>query len=104
MRQLKTFDQLRALMAREAQQHKHLNDLQPRLMALPERDASGCNWAVEAWATSQGVEHAPCTQLQAVVTACQSRFNTVGRSPCNATAGLPHVMPQTVCTPGDAPR
>jgi len=88
MRQLKTFAQLRTLMVHEAQQHNHLGDLQPLLVALPERDASGCNWAVEKWATSQGEERTPCTQLQALVKACQLQFNAVGRSPGNATAVL----------------
>lgn len=88
MRQLKTFDQLRTLMVNEAQRHEHLSDLQPRLIALPERDASGCNWAVEKWATSQGEERTPCTQLQAFVKACQLQFNAVGRSPGNVTAVL----------------
>lgn len=88
MRQLKTFDQLRTLMAHEAQRHEHLSDLQPRLVALPERDASGCNWAVEKWATSQGVERTPCTQLLALAKACQLQFNAVGRSPGNVTAIL----------------
>lgn len=86
MRQLKTFDQLRALMLHEVQQYKRLSDLQPRLVALPERDASGCNWTVVGWATSQGVERTPCAQLLALVENYQSQFNAVGRSPENATA------------------
>lgn len=108
MRQLKTFDQLRALMAREAEQHAHLRGLQPRLRALPERDASGCNWAVEGWATAQGAERAPCAQLQALVATCQAQFNAVGRpSPGNATAVLLPVAVQTaqaVQVPGGKPR
>lgn len=107
MRQLKTFDQLRALMAREAEQHAHLRGLQPRLRALPERDASGCNWAVEGWATAQGAERAPCVQLQALVATCQAQFNAVGRSPANATAVLLPVAVQSaqaVQVPGVQPR
>lgn len=99
MRQLKTFDQLRSLMVREAQQHAHLRDLQPRLRALPERDADGCNWAVEGWATTQGAEHPPCAQLRALAAACQVQFNAVGRSPGNATAVLlPTVAARPVAT------
>lgn len=99
MRQLKTFDQLRTLMVHEAQRHEHLSDLQPRLVALPERDASGCNWAVEKWATPQGEEQAPCTQLQALVKACQLQFNAVGRSPGNATAVLLPVIARATDVP-----
>lgn len=88
MRQLKTFDQLRTLMVNEAKRHEHLSELQPLLVALSERDASGCNWSVEKWATSQGEERKPCSQLQALVKAHQLQFNAVGRSPGNATAVL----------------
>ena len=99
MRQLKTFDQLRTLMVREVQRHEHLSDLQPRLVALPERDASGCNWTGERWATSLGVERAPCTQLQALVKACQLQFNAVGRSPGNATAVMLPVIARATEVP-----
>jgi hypothetical protein len=98
MRQLKTFDQLRALMIRDTLRHKHLCDLQPRLVALPERDASGCNWAVDGWVTSKGVEREQCTQLQALVKACQLQFNAVGRSPGNAMAILLPVSIKTTDT------
>lgn len=104
MRELKTFNQLRALMVREAQQHEHLCDLHPRLVALPERDATGCNWAVEGWVTPQGVERAPCTQLQALVTACQSQFNAVGKSPGNATAVLLPLVARAAGIPRDGVR
>lgn len=104
MRQLKTFDQLRSLMVREVQQHEHLCDLQPRLVALPERDANGCNWAVEGWVTSQGTERAPSAQLQALVAVCQSQFNAVGRSPGNATAVLLPVAAQAVGMAGHGTR
>lgn len=99
MRQLKTFDQLRALFVRAAQQHKHLSDLQPRLVALPERDANGCNWSVEGWVTSMGAAHAPCGQLQSLVKAYQLQFNAVGRSPGNATAALLPLVATTASVP-----
>lgn len=88
MRQLKTFDQLRTLMIREAQEHDELRDLQPRLIALPARDTSGCNWGVEGWETSQGVERETCSKLRALVMTYRSQFNAVGRSPSNTAALL----------------
>ena len=104
MRQLKTFDQLCTMMAREAQRHDHLSGLQPRLVALPERDASGCNWAVEKWATAQGEDRAPCPQLQELVKAYQLQFNAVGRSPGNATAVLLPVISVATEVPSHAAR
>jgi hypothetical protein len=63
--------------------------VEPRLVALAERDASGCNWAVDGWAAPRGPEQRPCPELLQLVRAYQSRFNAVGRAPGNAMALLP---------------
>lgn len=103
MRQLKTFDQLRSLMILQAHQHDHLRDLQPRLIALPERDTSGCNWGVEGWETSLGEEREACPKLQALVMACRSQFNAVGRSPSNTAALMMPVADRSQGSIGGAP-
>lgn len=69
--------------------------VQACLIALPERDASGCNWAVDGWSTLQGAERQPCADLLQLAQACQSQFNAIGSSPGNTAA---------VLLPGAAPR
>lgn len=89
-RQLKTFEQLRSLIAQEVLlQQPTFGVVEPRLIALPERDASGCNWAVGGCAAPCGPERESCPQLLQLVRGYQSRFNAVGRSPGNAVALLP---------------
>jgi hypothetical protein len=88
-RQLKTFEQLRSLLAQEVLQQQKFGAVQPRLIALSERDASGCNWSVGGWVAPRGPERQSCPELLQLVRTYQSRFNAVGRSPGNATALLP---------------
>lgn len=92
-RQLKTFEQLRSLIAQAVHQQQTLGLAEPRLIALPERDASGCNWAVAGWNTPSGAEWPACSELMQLVQSYQRQFNAVGRAPGNATAVLLPVKP-----------
>ena len=92
-RQLKTFEQLRSLIAHAVHQQQTLGGVEPRLIALPERDASGCNWAVAGWSTPSGAARPACPELLQLVHTYQRQFNAVGRAPGNATAVLLPVKP-----------
>lgn len=81
VRQLKSFTQLNELLLRELQKNTGLKGVSPNLVALPERDATGCNWSVATWAGSGATQDRARAQLAALVSDLQRQYNAIGRLP-----------------------
>lgn len=80
VRQLKSFKQLRELLLRELQKNTELAGISLNLVALPERDETGCNWSVAAreyGATRRKAD----AHLTALVADLRKRYNAVGTVP-----------------------
>ena len=81
VRQLKSFSQLNELLLREVQKNTGLKGVSPNLMALAERDATGCNWGVANWAGAGATQASSKVQLAALVSGLQRQYNAIGRLP-----------------------
>ncbi len=81
VRQLKSFTQIQELLLCELQKNTGLHGVSPNLVALPERDSTGCNWSVGTWAGAGAAQAGARAQLAALVSDLQRRYNAIGRLP-----------------------
>ncbi len=88
VRQLKTFTQLHELLSREVQKNKGLRGVRPNLVALAERDTTGCNWSVATWSGSNGAQSETTAQLMVLVADHQKKYNATGKLPPQASPSV----------------
>lgn len=80
VRQRKSFKQLLELLLRELQENAELMGISLNLVALPERDETGCNWSVAAW-RCMGTKGKADAHLRAFVADLRKKYNAVGAVP-----------------------
>lgn len=71
---------------RELQKNTRLKGIHLKLVALPERDETGCNWSVAARSGAGGTQRETTAHLTTLVSDFQKKYNAVGKLPQNAAS------------------